>query len=117
MGSLDSGRHTAVVFHETSNPNKSTTHPNSSKRLIPVSTSGSGKGFDTRRKGISKKCNKALHGNNTRFTFTGSQRVSLKESMKQIAEILSAFSNTNLDSVLPNELDEQNEGSFLLGQT
>ncbi|KAK8356854.1 hypothetical protein V6Z12_A05G382200 [Gossypium hirsutum] len=36
--------------------------------------------------------------------------------MKQIAEILSAFSNTNLDSVLPNELDEQNEGSFLLGQ-
>ncbi|KAL1171456.1 hypothetical protein V6Z11_A05G282700 [Gossypium hirsutum] len=78
VGNLDPGRHTAVVFHDNLNPNKTNSLPNSSKGLILVSNSSLRKGFGTRGKGISKKRNKVAHGSNTRFKFAGSQRVPLK---------------------------------------
>ncbi|PPR93864.1 hypothetical protein GOBAR_AA26805 [Gossypium barbadense] len=116
VGNLNPRRHTAVVFYENSNSNKTNPLPNSNKGLIPVSNSGLGKGFGTRGKGISKKWNKVVHASNSHFKFAGSQRVPLKESIEQIAESLLALSKSNLESVEANVLDGQIEGSFAPGQ-
>lgn len=97
VGSLDSGKHSAVVFHKSKNPNNSVPSSNNIMGLSPVGFSGSGKGFSNRGRGIIKKYNKILLGNNTRLKTSGSQRVSLKESMEKIAESISAFSKAKLN--------------------
>ncbi|KAH1057334.1 hypothetical protein J1N35_035399 [Gossypium stocksii] len=89
--SLDSGKHSAVVFHDSKNPNNTAPSSNNSTRLSSVGISGSRKGFSNRGRGISKKRNKILHGNNTRFKIAGSQRVSLKESMEQLLRAYRPF--------------------------
>ncbi|PPS07032.1 hypothetical protein GOBAR_AA13604 [Gossypium barbadense] len=116
--SFDSGKHSVVVFNESKNSNNknSALSLNNTLGLSPVVFSSSGKGFRNKGRGITKKQNKILHGNNTRFKTSGSQRVSLKELMEQLAESILAFSKDKFDSEMFTKSDELNERVNLPGQ-
>ncbi|MBA0692993.1 hypothetical protein Goari_010511 [Gossypium aridum] len=116
--SLDFGKHSAAVFHESNNSKNKNSAPSSNNTLglSPVDFSGLGKGFRKRGRRISKKHNKIHHGNNIRFKTSKVQRVPLKESMEQLAESISAFSKNIFDAEVFSESDEQKEGVNIPGQ-
>ncbi|KAA3468387.1 GroES-like zinc-binding alcohol dehydrogenase family protein [Gossypium australe] len=95
VGCLDPGKHTAVVFHESKNRN-------SKMSFSLASNFNTRTGLNNKGKGIAKKRNKVVQGKSTRLKINGVQRVSLKESMEEIAESLSILSNTNSDLALTN---------------
>ncbi|KAA3486878.1 LINE-1 reverse transcriptase isogeny [Gossypium australe] len=86
LGRLDSERHSTVVFRDSKDMTNTTPFPISKLDRSPVNISGSRKTFINKGKGISKKRSKILQGQSTRFKINGAQKVSLKESMEQIAE-------------------------------
>ncbi|KAA3469801.1 GroES-like zinc-binding alcohol dehydrogenase family protein [Gossypium australe] len=65
VGSNNSEKHTVVIFHDSLNPNNTGPSPDNNNGLSTIGISSSGKRFSNRGRGISKKCNKILHGNNT----------------------------------------------------
>ncbi|PPD81486.1 hypothetical protein GOBAR_DD21604 [Gossypium barbadense] len=111
VGNLDSGRHSAVVFHENTQAKEiKNAHPS---LVLP---GGSGKSFKNKGRGSFKKQNKLLHGSNVRFKNSGVQRIPLKESMEVLAESISSFAKCNgeVDSSL--KIDGQKEGVNVPGQ-
>ncbi|KAG8490242.1 hypothetical protein CXB51_015567 [Gossypium anomalum] len=102
IGSLDSVKHTAVVFFENKKPLLS----NSS--MAPMRVLNSGKGLKIR--GKNSKQNKSLHESNVRFKNSSQHRVSLKKSMKQLVESISAITKENVDSGCFTRNDQQMEG-------
>ncbi|KAA3455874.1 reverse transcriptase [Gossypium australe] len=107
MGRLNSGRHSAVVFHENKHPNNTAPLTISKTGLNLANSSITRKSFSNKGKGIAKKRNKFLQGQTTRFKSNGIQRVSLKESLEQMAVRLTDIPKPNLDSKLTNKLGEQ----------
>ncbi|MBA0772642.1 hypothetical protein Gotri_007985, partial [Gossypium trilobum] len=96
-GNLDFGRHSAVVFHgSTQNKDNNNAHPSNNFDSSLVLPSGSGKTFKNRGRGFVKKQTKLLHGSNARFKISGVQRTPLMESMEFLAERISTFANSNL---------------------
>ncbi|KAK5802495.1 hypothetical protein PVK06_030092 [Gossypium arboreum] len=79
--------------------NRSSAPPtNNSLVLAQEGFIGLGKKGKTKGTKIFTKQNKFSHGSNTRFKNSGSQRVSLKKSMEQLAVNIAALSHKNLDS-------------------
>ncbi|MBA0880923.1 hypothetical protein Goshw_001737 [Gossypium schwendimanii] len=117
VGNLDSGRHSAVVFHKNlqikeNNIAHSTKNFDSSQML----SSGSSKAFKNKGRGQAKKQSKLLHGSNSHFKISGAQRNPLKESMEHIAESISTFATPNLGVVTSIETIAQIEGDKAPGQ-
>ncbi|KAK5812075.1 hypothetical protein PVK06_027474 [Gossypium arboreum] len=102
VGSLDSGKHTAVAFFK----NKTPMFSNSPLALVGALNSGKG----LKIKGINSKLNKSLHGGNVCFKHASHHRVSLKKSMEQLAESISTITKGNIDDGGYSRNDEQIEG-------
>ncbi|PPR91394.1 hypothetical protein GOBAR_AA29289 [Gossypium barbadense] len=102
VGSLDSGRYSAVVFLE----NKE--HLPTSSSSAPLGNFDSGKGM--RIRGKNSKQNKSLHGSNVCFKNHGSHRVSLRKSMELLAENISAITEDNVEFEMLTGNVEQMEG-------
>ncbi|KAK5829975.1 hypothetical protein PVK06_013769 [Gossypium arboreum] len=68
----------------------------SDKHSVEEATDFGKKGKIKRTYNLNKH-SKTLHGSNTRFKNSGSQKVSLKTSMEQLAENIAIFSKENLD--------------------
>ncbi|PPD86998.1 hypothetical protein GOBAR_DD16071 [Gossypium barbadense] len=117
VGNLDSNRHSAVVFHNSSQSKENIIiHPPKNFDSSLVLSSGSGKVIKNRGRGQAKKQAKILHGSNTRFKISGSQRTSLKESMEHLAESISSFASPNLGVVNRGGSGVQIEGVNAPGQ-
>ncbi|PPD80711.1 hypothetical protein GOBAR_DD22375 [Gossypium barbadense] len=117
VGNLDSNRHSAVVFHNSSQSKENIIiQPPKNFDSSLVLSSGSGKGIKNRARGQAKKQAKILHGSNTRFKISGSQRTSLKESMEHLAESISSFAPPNLGVVNRGGSGVQIEGDNAPGQ-
>ncbi|KAK8289993.1 hypothetical protein V6Z12_D07G230300 [Gossypium hirsutum] len=100
VGNLDSNRHSAVVFHDSSQSKENNIiHPPKNFDSSLVLSSGSSKVIKNRGRSQAKKQAKILLGSNTRFKISGSQRTSLKESMEHLAESISSFASPNLGVV------------------
>ncbi|KAA3458631.1 hypothetical protein EPI10_013224 [Gossypium australe] len=99
VGHLDSDKHSAVTFlRKKSETSRSSVSPtNSSLVSTQKGFLGLGKKGKMKRTNLFTKQNKFLHGNNTRFKNSSSQRVSLKMSMEQLAKNIATFSQENLD--------------------
>ncbi|KAA3479952.1 reverse transcriptase [Gossypium australe] len=108
MGRLDPERHSAVVFHE--HPNSTIPFSINKERLnlANYSSSNPRKSFSNKGQESAKKHNKYLQGQTTRFKNNGAQRISLKESLEQMAVSLTDLSIPNFDSTMTNKLGEQN---------
>ncbi|MBA0638387.1 hypothetical protein Godav_000109 [Gossypium davidsonii] len=105
VGNLDSGRHSAVVFHKnTQAKEKNNAHPSL------VLSGGSGKSFKNKGRGFAKKQTKLLHGSNVRFKNSGGQRTPLKESMEFLAESISTFAKSNIEVDSSFKIGGQKEG-------
>ncbi|MBA0858473.1 hypothetical protein Goshw_026688 [Gossypium schwendimanii] len=86
VGNLDSGRHSVVVFHEsTQTKENNNVPPPNNFGFSPVISFGSGKAIKNR-----------------------AQRMPLKESMEFLAESISAFANSNIGAEISVETNVQN---------
>ncbi|PPD78813.1 hypothetical protein GOBAR_DD24276 [Gossypium barbadense] len=116
VGSLDSGKHLAVIFLGNKNANNINNALSINNSLVSVQEgfSSSGKRNKIRGKSTVNKHNKILHGRNVRFKNSGSQHVSIKKSMEQLTKSISAFFKDNFDSGNSTINDEQQERVNLL---
>ncbi|KAA3454599.1 Retrovirus-related Pol polyprotein LINE-1 [Gossypium australe] len=101
-GCLDPERHSALIFQDSSNM----------KNITPISTSKLGHRETTNNKGktVAKKRSKLfLQGQNTKFKINGAHRVSLKETMEQIAGNFSELPHMNFELAETTNLSGRNE--------
>ncbi|KAH1090890.1 hypothetical protein J1N35_018147 [Gossypium stocksii] len=97
VGSLDSSKYSAVTFFGDKNGQNYPLPLNNSLVSVPVGLSRSTNGNRFKGWNSISKHNKSLQGSNIRFKAGGSHRVSLKKSMKFLAESISALSKCSLD--------------------
>ncbi|KAA3460632.1 Retrovirus-related Pol polyprotein LINE-1 [Gossypium australe] len=100
-GCLDPERHSAVIFQDSSNTKNTTS--------LSTSKLGHRETINNKGKAIAKKRSKfLLQGQNTKFKINRAHRVSLKETMEQIAGNLSELSNMNYELAGTTNLGGQN---------
>ncbi|MBA0633397.1 hypothetical protein Godav_002009 [Gossypium davidsonii] len=116
VDSLNSDKHLAVIFPGNKNANNINNALSINNSLVSVQEgfSTSGKRNKIRGKNTINKHNKILHGRNVRFKNSGSQHVSIKKSMEQLAKSISTFFKDNFDFGNSTINDEQQEGVNLL---
>ncbi|KAK5819600.1 hypothetical protein PVK06_024615 [Gossypium arboreum] len=110
VGNLDSGKHSAVAFHESTHAKESNSLP--SFKILnssPTNPSGSDKVLRNRGRGAAKKHAKFFYGNNIHFKTSRIQGLYLKDSMEQLVESISALSKSNLGNEIEIELGVEKE--------
>ncbi|TYH05732.1 hypothetical protein ES288_A08G105200v1 [Gossypium darwinii] len=108
VGSLDSGKHTAVAFFENKTPMFS------NSPLASVGALNSGKGLKI--KGKKSKLNKSLHRGNVRFKHASHHRVSLKNPWSSWPKVFRPLQRRILMMVVIPEMMNRLRGLLPLGR-
>ncbi|KAK5776655.1 hypothetical protein PVK06_044615 [Gossypium arboreum] len=116
VGSLDSDKHSAVVFSQSKDKNSTPTVLKANLGLNQGLILGSRGGVKAKSRGALKKFNKMHVNSGSRFKSNGNQRVLLKDSMAHLAEnISSLIGDKSSSNGYFGDEEQQREGS-LLGQ-
>ncbi|PPS08274.1 hypothetical protein GOBAR_AA12372 [Gossypium barbadense] len=116
VGSLDSDKHSAVVFSQSKDKNSTPTVLKANLSLNQGLILGSRGGVKAKSRGALKKFNKIHVNSGSRFKSNGNQRVLLKDSMAHLAEnISSLIGDKSSSNGYFGDEEQQREGS-LIGQ-